>query len=195
MSARLHDHIIKPLAMASQSPPPPYTLRAEGGSAPSPSPASLPPPLPPRNDSSASFRHGPSPTATATHDSRSMSAKSLSLEPSNDDRAGRRRLLLVYIHGFMGDETSFRNFPAHVHNLVSITLAESHVVHTKLYPKYRSRYALEVARDDFSNWYTTDTCFLARAILTQVSGSAHTKIRGPMSCFSPTLWAGWLPQT
>jgi len=88
----------------------------------------------------------------ASHDPHSSAV--LSLGPSkNDDRAGRRRLLLVYIHGFMGDETSFRNFPAHVHNLVSVMLAESHVVCTKLYPKYRSRYALEVARDDFSNWY------------------------------------------
>jgi hypothetical protein len=52
----------------------------------------------------------------------------------------------------MGDETSFRSFPAHVHNLVSITLADSHIVHTKIYPKYKARYALEKARDDFSAW-------------------------------------------
>lgn len=135
------------MASPSQSPPPPYTLEAESGSAPSP------PPLPPRNEPAAHARPGPSLIPTASRDARSMSAQSLSLGPPNEDRAGRRRLLLVYIHGFMGDETSFRNFPAHVHNLVSITLAESHVVHTKLYPKYRSRYALEVARDDFSKWY------------------------------------------
>lgn len=52
----------------------------------------------------------------------------------------------------MGNETSFRSFPAHVHNLVTVTLAESHVVHTKIYPRYRSRNALERARDDFSTW-------------------------------------------
>ncbi|KAJ4304803.1 hypothetical protein N0V90_000331 [Kalmusia sp. IMI 367209] len=86
----------------------------------------------------------------ASQDPRSSSTQSL--VPPSEDRAGRRRLLLIYVHGFMGDETSFRNFPAHVHNLVSITLAESHVVHTKIYPKYRSRYAIEVARDDFSKW-------------------------------------------
>ncbi|KAF1967139.1 hypothetical protein BU23DRAFT_484380 [Bimuria novae-zelandiae CBS 107.79] len=105
----------------------------------------------------------------ASHDPRSSLEKSSGL-PREEDRAGRRRLLLVYVHGFMGDETSFRHFPAHVHNLVSITLAESHVVHTKVYPKYRSRYALEVARDDFSNWLSphedqwTDVILLAHSM-------------------------------
>lgn len=89
--------------------------------------------------------------AMSSKDPRSSSQQSLVPDPALPD-TGRRRLLLVYIHGFMGDETSFRSFPAHVHNLVSITLSDSHVVHTKIYPKYRSRYALEVARDEFSKW-------------------------------------------
>jgi len=59
---------------------------------------------------------------------------------------------LVYIHGFMGNETSFQSFPAHVHNLVTVKLAESHVVHTKIYPKYKSRKQIEFARDAFSEW-------------------------------------------
>jgi len=92
----------------------------------------------------------PSITAMSSGDPRSSSTQSL--VPPDEDRSGRRRLLLVFIHGFMGDETSFRSFPAHVHNLVSITLADSHVVHTKIYPKYKARYALEKARDDFSAW-------------------------------------------
>ncbi|KAL5374612.1 hypothetical protein DPSP01_011794 [Paraphaeosphaeria sporulosa] len=146
-------------------PPPPYTLEAEGASAfPSP-----PPPLPPRNSSAATTHAHPSLTAMSSHDPRSSSQQSLGAH-IDDDRAGRRRLLLVYIHGFMGDETSFRNFPAHVHNLVSITLAESHVVHSKLYPKYRSKHALEVARDDFSRWLSphedrwTDVILLAHSM-------------------------------
>jgi hypothetical protein len=88
----------------------------------------------------------------ASHDPRTSSTQSLVPDPASEN-TGRRKLLLVYLHGFMGDETSFRSFPAHLHNLVSITLAESHIVHTKIYPKYRSRNALEVARDDFSKWY------------------------------------------
>ncbi|KAL6704124.1 hypothetical protein ACN47E_008787 [Coniothyrium glycines] len=86
-----------------------------------------------------------------SQDPRSSSTQSLVPDPASAS-AGRRRLLLVYVHGFMGNETSFRSFPAHVHNLVTITLADSHVVHTKIYPRYRSRNALELARDDFSKW-------------------------------------------
>ncbi|KAF1936499.1 hypothetical protein EJ02DRAFT_448022 [Clathrospora elynae] len=87
----------------------------------------------------------------SSQDPRSSSTQSLVPDPALED-TGRRRLLLVYIHGFMGNETSFRSFPAHVHNLVTITLADSHVVHTKLYPRYKSRDSLEIARDNFSTW-------------------------------------------
>ena len=65
---------------------------------------------------------------------------------------GKRTLLLIYIHGFRGKETTFKSFPAHVHNLVAVLIAETHVVHTKIYPAYRSRDKLESARDDFSHW-------------------------------------------
>jgi hypothetical protein len=113
-----------------------------------------PPPLPPRN---STFGDAPPPytepsiMALSSQDPRSSSTQSLVPDPTLDN-TGQRRLLLVYIHGFMGDETSFRSFPAHVHNLVTITLADSHVVHTKLYPRYRSKYTLEIARDHFSDW-------------------------------------------
>ena len=76
-----------------------------------------------------------------------------SLLPAESVNGSRRKLLLIYIHGFMGDETSFKSFPAHVHNILTLTLAESHVVHTKIYPRYKSRRAIEFARDAFSNWY------------------------------------------
>lgn len=85
-----------------------------------------------------------------SHDPRSSSTHSL--VPSESGRDGRRTLLLIYIHGFMGNETSFQSFPAHVHNLLTITLAETHVVHTKIYPRYKSRKAIDFARDDFSIW-------------------------------------------
>ncbi|CAN9221973.1 unnamed protein product [Alternaria alternata] len=86
-----------------------------------------------------------------SQDPRSSSTQSLVPDLTQGD-SGRRRLMLVFIHGFMGNETSFRSFPAHVHNLVTITLAESHVVHTKIYPRYKSRDSLEIARDNFSSW-------------------------------------------
>lgn len=85
----------------------------------------------------------------SSRDPRSSSTQSLVPVESRD---GRRTLLLIYIHGFMGNESSFRSFPAHVHNLVSVTLKDTHLIHTKIYPRYKSRRAIEYARDDFSNW-------------------------------------------
>jgi hypothetical protein len=65
---------------------------------------------------------------------------------------GRRTLLLIYIHGFLGDETSFKSFPAHVHGLLARELAPSHVVYTKIYPQYKSRKEISFAKNDFSKW-------------------------------------------
>jgi hypothetical protein len=87
-------------------------------------------------------------TSSAGHDPRSSSMQSL--EPERAE--GRRKLLLIYIHGFMGNETSFQSFPAHVHNLISILVSDTHVVHTKLYPRYKSRRALDLVANDFSDW-------------------------------------------
>lgn len=86
-------------------------------------------------------------------DPRSSSMQSL--RPMESAGPSRRTLLLVYIHGFMGNETSFKSFPAHVHNVLAVTMAESHVIHSKIYPRYRSRKPIEHARDDFSNWFAT----------------------------------------
>ena len=57
----------------------------------------------------------------------------------------------------MGNETSFRSFPAHVHNLLTVLLAETHVVHTKIYPRYRSKRNISFARDDLSKWLDPHT--------------------------------------
>lgn len=70
----------------------------------------------------------------------------------------------------MGNEMSFRNFPAHVHNLLTVLLADSHVVHTKVYPRYRSKKKITVARDDLSKWLephesdTTDVVLLGHSM-------------------------------
>ena len=84
-------------------------------------------------------------------DPRSSSMQSL--RPTESTGGNRRTLLLVYIHGFMGNETSFKSFPAHVHNVLTVTLSSSHAIHTKIYPRYKSRKPIEHARDDFSNWF------------------------------------------
>lgn len=96
-------------------------------------------------------------------DPRSSSQQSLAPEPGEQHE--RRKLLLIYIHGFMGNEMSFRNFPAHVHNLLAVLLAESHVVHTKIYPRYRSKRNISFARDDFSGWLSPHESFSTDVVL------------------------------
>jgi len=121
--------------------------------------SAIPQEAPPSYDSIAT---APYPSWTARNDPRASSSDSLT--PSDDNNAEdlqhqphpdrRRKLLCIYVHGFMGNETSFRSFPAHVHNLLAVLLAESHAVHTKIYPRYRSRRNITCARDDFSAWLT-----------------------------------------
>lgn len=100
--------------------------------------------------SPSSSQNNPYPSSTGLDDPRSSSTQSL--RPTESAGPDRRTLLIVYIHGFMGTETSFKSFPAHVHNVLSISLADSHVVHTKIYPRYQSRKNISFARDAFSNW-------------------------------------------
>lgn len=85
-----------------------------------------------------------------SHDPRSSST--MSLVPSPEDDEQRRTLLMIYIHGFMGNDASFHSFPAHVHHFLEETLANTHVVHTKIYPRYKTYKAIDVARDNFSKW-------------------------------------------
>ncbi|ROW02672.1 hypothetical protein VSDG_01853 [Cytospora chrysosperma] len=86
--------------------------------------------------------------AWKSRDPRSSSTQSLL--PSLNE--GRRTLLVIYIHGFMGNNTSFQSFPAHVHHYLREELSETHVIHSKVYPRYKTYKAIEVARDNFSKW-------------------------------------------
>lgn len=135
--------------------------------------AGRPPPLPPRQTTSPSIylsediegddipppsyesveagSFGNDHPTLARNDPRSRSTQSLVPSPS-DEQGDRRKLLLIFIHGFMGNETSFQSFPAHVHSLVAALLSETHVVYTKIYPRYRSKKKIDFARDDFSRW-------------------------------------------
>ena len=83
------------------------------------------------------------------------STSSQSLVPSrteDDDRGVRRRLLVVYIHGFIGNDDSFHSFPYHVHIALKEKIAATHVVHSKIYPRYKTYKAFHLARDNFSEW-------------------------------------------
>jgi len=120
-----------------------------------------PPPLPPRANPNTEepplyaeqapiYHSQPLTHSWSNQDPRSSSTQSLVPEQLLGD--GKRTLLLIYIHGFMGNETSFQSFPAHVHNLVTVKLCDTHQIHSKIYPKYKSRKAIDYARDDFSKW-------------------------------------------
>ncbi|KAM3534013.1 hypothetical protein MY4038_002666 [Beauveria bassiana] len=127
-----------------------------------------PPPLPPRLQSaqSASLTFPPDhqdgdllmPTSvglgysTKLHasDPRTSSAQSLRAPAKESDT--RRSLLIIYIHGFYGNDQSFRSFPAHVHATLTELLSETHIVHSKIYPRYKTYRAIHVARDNFSVW-------------------------------------------
>ncbi|KAL2290494.1 hypothetical protein FJTKL_15579 [Diaporthe vaccinii] len=125
---------------SSSTPPPPYAAHSLG------SPYQQPWQSP---GGTGSPMLGPE-HAWHTRDPRSSSTQSL--VPSFNENEYRRTLLVVYIHGFMGDNTSFRSFPAHVHYFLREQLSESHVVHSKIYPRYKTYKAIEVARDKFSAW-------------------------------------------
>ena len=140
----------------------PETYRPEPSAEGRPPPPPLPPRTsiantppydaspPPYNETAPDYHSQPLTHSWSAQDPRSSSTQSL--VPDQHAVDDKRTLLLVYIHGFMGNETSFQSFPAHVHNLVTVNLADTHHVHTKIYPRYKSRKAIEHACEDFSKW-------------------------------------------
>ncbi|KAI9703589.1 MAG: hypothetical protein M1836_007359 [Candelina mexicana] len=150
--------------MLSKSGSPKIPSETNIHSAPERPPNRNPPPLPPRAGTIHLTPYSQTPLSHSlseqdrqtteepwfSQDPRSSSTHSL--VPSESAQVDKRTLLLIYIHGFLGNESSFQSFPAHVHNLLTITLADTHAVHTKIYPQYKSRKAIEFARDAFSEW-------------------------------------------
>ena len=106
---------------------------------------------PPYTEVSEPDHFEPSSCTCPTQEPLSLSMPS-PMPQESSARERKQKILLVYIHGFMGNETSFQSFPAHVHNVIATRLAESHVVHTKIYPRYKSRKHIEFARDSLSEW-------------------------------------------
>ena len=66
--------------------------------------------------------------------------------------AGKRKLLLIYIHGFCGSEQSFGQLPLHVHDSVRQGLPETHALYSMIYPQYETRHAMHIAVERFSRW-------------------------------------------
>ncbi|KAJ5635930.1 uncharacterized protein N7484_009243 [Penicillium longicatenatum] len=76
----------------------------------------------------------------------------LSMAGPGPQDATRRRLLLIYIHGFNGSETTFSELPVHVHSALAALLSESHVVYTRIYPRFKTRGEYQLAVKRFSSW-------------------------------------------
>jgi len=67
----------------------------------------------------------------------------------------KRKLLLIYIHGFLGSTTSFNQFPKHLHTLLVCLLSTScpqYTVHTKIYPRFKTRHPIGEAAEMLSEW-------------------------------------------
>jgi hypothetical protein len=81
------------------------------------------------------------------------SCSSLSLPGLGTPQNLKRRLLLIYIHGFNGSETTFQDLSLQGHGALASLLNESHVVHTRIYPRYKSEGDFRVAMSQLSRWY------------------------------------------
>ncbi|KAK8012741.1 catalytic protein [Apiospora marii] len=147
------------------------------------------------------------PPAYSSHlsrgDPRSSSTQSLVPSLPNYDEASKRRLLVVYIHGFMGTDHSFQSFPAHVHRYLRDALIDTHVVHSKIYPRYKTYKAIEVARDNFSRWLqphespTTDVVLVGHSMggllaadVALMVGSSFAACKRPSLLTGPTAIIG-----
>ncbi|KAL9101013.1 MAG: hypothetical protein Q9163_003679 [Psora crenata] len=130
------------VSAATRPTPPPLPPRAPSDVGPNsfvrPTPNVLPLPY----TEHAAIHSRPLVASWTSQDPRSSSTQSLQPRDSPSD-AKQGTLLLIYVHGFMGNETSFQSFPAHVHNAVTESLKGSHVVHTKIYPRYKTRKKIE----------------------------------------------------
>ena len=149
--------------------PPSYTPKATSNSHAEPTAPPSPWPSSTLHDaaSGSSFsdtHHG----LAAPRDLRASSTQSLVSERHSDE--SRRTLLVIYIHGFYGNDQSFQSFPHHVHYYLREALRETHVIHSKIYPRYKTYRSIEVARDNFSAWLephesaTTDTILVGHSM-------------------------------
>jgi len=115
-------------------------------------------------------------------------APSLVSEPDDEEaqggRAKKRILLVIYIHGYNGNNQSFRSFPAHVHQYLKTALVDSHRIHSKIYPRYKTYRAMQVGVDNFSEWLRaaeggdTDVVLMGHSMGGILAGEVVLMVRG-----------------
>lgn len=161
------EHFAAPVAMKPMAPPsvrldPGIPLATGTGSAGMGTPGvygSIDLTHDPRTHSTQSIPPAPAPPAHQRLPQRTPSQLKYQAEIQQQHSAPlalrRRKLLLVYIHGFRGSTTSFNHYPSHLHNLLTYLLATScpqYTVHTKVYPRFKTRHAIGEAAEMFSQW-------------------------------------------
>nr|CAG8445027.1 8827_t:CDS:2 [Entrophospora candida] len=82
------------------------------------------------------------------------------------------KLLLVFIHGFKGDDTTFQEFPERIHNTLTSFYSDMET-ETIIYPRYETRGDLKKAVEIFCNWLE-ERVELEEEMLTE-KGSSNIK--------------------
>lgn len=121
-------------------------------------------------------------------DPRSTSTQLLTPSRGEDKQDVKRRLLVIYIHGFIGSEDSFHSFPFHVHTQLKDKVARTHVVHSKIYPRYKTYKAFHLARDNLSEWLSahegqnTDIILVGHSMGGLLAEEVVLMVRYPIVC-------------
>ncbi|KAI0050205.1 hypothetical protein FA95DRAFT_1555907 [Auriscalpium vulgare] len=76
--------------------------------------------------------------------------------PENGSQSQAEILLIIFIHGFKGTDTTFANFPTRLQHLLSETI-ESVAVECIVFPAYETKGELDKAVERFADWLTTLT--------------------------------------
>jgi len=78
-------------------------------------------------------------------------------------------LLIVFIHGFKGTDTTFENFPSKIEHVLTETI-ENLKVECILFPAYETKGQLNAAVEHFADWLTTLT--VQREVANGLGGGA-----------------------
>ncbi|KAI9507555.1 hypothetical protein F5148DRAFT_1203927 [Russula earlei] len=84
-------------------------------------------------------------------------------------------LLLVFIHGFRGNDSTFGDFPSRLEHILSETVQHT-LIESIIFPAYQTKGDLNTAVELFSDWLTTLTVEKEVAHLTSGGAAGHVKI-------------------
>ncbi|KAG6821566.1 hypothetical protein H0H93_000075 [Arthromyces matolae] len=76
--------------------------------------------------------------------------------PNESTNDAKEMLLVIFVHGFKGDDQSFGDFPSRLQHILAETVSEV-IVECKVFPAYETKGDLNAAVIRFSDWLTTLT--------------------------------------